>query len=302
MRLNTLEFLLQQGWQSIVRNGVVSLAAVCNIAVALTVLGGIVLTALNLEHMAAEQAAAVIITVDLKDDADAADVQAALLGDQRVRDARLVRKDEALLQELEAMGLGLPETEPEQLVELYIGLLGANPLPDSFRVKPVDPQDVPAIAAVAGRLPGVAEVRHGGQVTEKLLTLARGMQISGLVMGLIMGAATLLIISTTIRLTIYARRREIRIMQLVGATNWFIRIPFVLEGVIQGLAGAVIAIAVLLPAYAYAQGYIDNNLAFISLIYSPGVLIVLASGLVGCGLVFGAAGSALSLRRYLRIV
>lgn len=302
MRLNTIEFLLHQSWDSIVRNGVVSLAAVCNIAVALVVLGGIVLAALNLEHMASLQAEAAVITVDLEDEADAADVQATLLGSQQVKEAKLVGKDQSLLKWAERIGLQLPEPDPDLRVKMIIELLDGNPLPDSFHVKPVDPQDIPAIAARAEKIAGVAEVRYGEQVTQKLLILARGTKISGLVMGLIMGAATLLIISTTIRLTIYARRHEIRIMQLVGATNWFIRIPFILEGVLHGLAGALIAIVILLPAYSYAQGYIDKNLEFINLVYSPGALASFALGLVACGLVFGAAGSALSLRRYLRVV
>ncbi len=302
MRLNTIEFLLQQSWESMVRNGLVSLASVGNIAVALTVLGGIVLTGLNLEHMAAIQAETAVITVDLEDGADAADVQAALLRNQKVKEAIFVPKDDALLQMSEQIGWVLPETKPELAADLLAGLLGHNPLPDSVRVKTIDPQDIPAMAAQAQKIAGVAEVRYGEQVTEKLLTLARGTKISGLVIGLIMGAATLLIISTTIRLTIYARRREIRIMQLVGATNWFIRLPFVLEGLLQGLTGAVIAIAVLLPAYSYAQGYIDKNLEFISLIYSPGALALFALGLAASGIVFGALGSAISLRRYLRVV
>ena len=302
MRLNTIEFLLRQSWEGIVRNGVVSLAAICNITVALTVLGAIALAGMNLEHMAALQAEAAVITIDLADKADAAAVHAGLLSSRRVREAKFVSKDEALRQTWQQMGVPLPDPDPEVGVKVLTEFLGVNPLPDSFRVKPTDPQDIPVVAAEAQNIPGVEEVRYGEQVTEKLLTLARGTRISGLVMGLIMSTASLLIISTTIRLTIYARRREIRIMQLVGATSWFIRIPFVLEGLVQGLLGGVAAIAILLPAYVYAQGYIDSNLEFIDLIYGPGPLAGFALGLVACGLVFGAAGSALSLRRYLRVI
>ena len=291
MRLNTIEFLLQQSWEGIVRNGLVSLAAVSNIAVALVVLGAIVLTGLNLEYMASLQAEAAVITVDLVDRADAAEVEAALLRDLRVKKTRFVSKEEALRE----------VAEQNQMDPVALTLI-ENPLPDSIRVYTVDPQDIPAVAAQAEKIAGVAEVRYGEQVTEKLLTLARGTKISGLVIGLIMGAATLLIISTTIRLTIYARRHEIRIMQLVGATNWFIRLPFMLEGILQGLAGAVIGIAVLLQAYSYAQGYIDKKLEFISLVYTPPALFLFAFGLLVTGVAFGAVGSAISLHRYLRVV
>ncbi len=304
MRLNTVEFLLRQSWEGIVRNGLISLAAITNIAVALMVLGAIVLTGANLEHMAALEAKAAVITVDLEDGADPADVQAELLADLRVdpKQTRFVSKDEALRQTAQRLGLHLPQSEPEVAADLLAELLGRNPLPNSFRVKTGDPQDIPAVAAQAEKIPGVAEVRYGQQVTEKLLTLAEGTKIAGLLVGLIMTGATLLIIGTTIRLTIYARRREIRIMQLVGATNWFIGIPFVIEGVWQGLGGALVAVAVLLPGYTYVQAYIDQNLEFLSLLYSPSILILFALVILGCGILFGALGSAISLRRYLQTV
>ena len=293
MRLNTVEFLLHEGWEAAVRNGVVTLAAISNTAVALLILGALVLFGINVEHMAALQTEAAVITVELAKDADAAAVEAALWGiDPPVASIRFVGKDEALRQIMERLGI-LPEAGD---------MLGPNILPDGFHIKTADPQDIPEVARQAERIEGVAMVRYAQQVTEKLLTLARGIRLSGIVIGIVMGLATLVTIGTTIRLTTYARRQEIRIMQLVGATKWFIRIPFVIEGILDGLAGGAIAAAILLPIYSYAQEYISENLAFINLIYSTQALVLFALGVVLCGVVFGAVGSLMGLHRYLRQV
>ena len=296
MRLNTVEFLLSEGWEAAVRNGLVTLAAISNTAVALLILGGLVLVGINVEHMAALQAQAAVITVELKEDADIGAVEKALWGNPLVSGVQFVSKEEALRRTAESVGLDA------ELLQTDTGdePLFANPLPDSFIVRTLDPQDIPQVAREAGQIAGVAMVRYAQQVTEKLLALARGIRISGVVVAVLMAVATLMVISTTIRLTIYARRQEIRIMQLVGATNWFIRVPFIIEGVLDGLAGGAVAAAILLPVYSYVEDYVGQNLQFFDLIYSTEALLIFGVGLVLCGVLFGAAGSLMSLHRYVR--
>jgi len=237
-----------------------------------------------------------VITVELAEDADRGEVEKALWANPLVSDVKFVSKEEALQQTAERVGLDA------ELLQTNTGeeLLFANPLPDSFIVKTADPQDIPQVASEAGQIAGVAMVRYAQQLTEKLLALARGIRISGAVVGMLMAVATLMVISTTIRLTIYARRQEIRIMQLVGATNWFIRIPFIIEGILDGLAGGAVAAAILLPIYTYVQDYVGQNLQFVDLIYSTEALLSFGLGLVLCGILFGAAGSLMSLHRYVR--
>jgi len=296
MRLNTVEFLLSEGWEAAVRNGLVTLAAISNTAVALLILGSLVLVGINVEHIAALQAQAAVITVELKEDADKAEVEKMLWANPLVNDVRFVSKEEALQQTAERVGLDA------ELLQTGTGgePLFANPLPDSFTVRTTDPQDIPQVAREAGQIAGVAMVRYAQQLTEKLLALARGIKISGVVVGVLIAVATLMVISTTIRLTIYARRQEIRIMQLVGATNWFIRVPFIIEGVLDGLAGGAVAAAILLPIYTYVQDYVGHNLQFVDLIYSAEALLIFGLGLVLCGILFGAAGSLMGLHRYVR--
>ena len=177
-----------------------------------------------------------------------------------------------------------------------------NPLPNAIIVTPGDPQDMAAIAEAARNLEGVAKVKYKEQITDKLLTLARGIKIAGVVSGLLMAAATLLIVSTTIRLTIYARRREIRIMQLVGATNWFIRLPFILEGGFHGVMGGAVSAVMVLAAYSWTNAYVDRHLGFLELVYDTRFAVLFGLGTLLCGVLFGVFGSLIGLSRYLRTV
>ncbi len=292
-----LEFLLQQAWQAIRRHGLMSLAASTNMTVALTILGAFFLATINLHHMADIEARKAIITVDLLDDADAGKVETQLLADQRVDQTQFVPKEQNLRDTCLRFGWN---------VELFEGLEEEspleNPLPNAIAVRVKDPQDIPEVATTAGKLDGVKKVRYRKQITDKLLILAHGIKVSGLVMAAVMGLATLLLVSTTIRLTIYARRREIRIMQLVGATNWFIRLPFVLEGVFHGVVGGVLASILLLASYTYVQGYVGENLAFIGLVFDARPLALFGVATVACGTIFGVAGSWVGVRGYLRAV
>ena len=291
METNTLEFLVSQAGRSIRRNGLMTLAAICNMAVSLAILGAFALVAVNLDHMASMQANSTVVTVDLAKGADAQAVLAALSADARVAKARFVSKDEAL-----------DELAKKNRMDIGALKLLDNPLPDSVRVQAIDPNQIGGIAAAAKAVRGVAEVRYGGQVTEKLLAVSRGVKKAGLILGIVLGFATLLVVNTTIRLTIYARRREVRIMQLVGATNWFIRMPFLLEGMFHGLIGGVAAATLLLVGYSFASDRIAQTLSFLDLILGARALAGFAVGITLCGLVFGAVGALMGLQRYLRQV
>jgi len=291
MSLSMIEFLLQQTWQSIRRNGLMSLATSSNMTVALLILSAFFLTTLNLQNMAATEARKANITVELQGDAEAAPIEAKLLADLRVADTTYVPADQALEDLAEAYGMDI-----EALQELE------NPLPDAIIVKPRDPQDMAAVAELAKNLEGVAKVRYREQITDKLLTLARGIRTAGLVTALLMGVATLVIVSTTIRLTIYARRREIRIMQLVGATNAFIRLPFILEGAFHGVMGGAVSTVLVLAAYSWANSYVSRHLGFLDLVYSTKFAVLYGLGTLVCGVAFGVVGSLIGLNRYLRQV
>ena len=180
--------------------------------------------------------------------------------------------------------------------------LASNPLPASFDVVPARGEDTAAIAAsVAGaKLAAVDDVQHGEEVSRRILQIARAIQVVFLIVVIVLLGASTILISNTIRLSIFARRREIEVMKLVGATNWFVRGPFMLEGVLTGLAGSFAAVVLLFLGREIAVpsivGHIqdDPDVRALAFSYTAALLIFV-------GLAIGALGSGLTLRRFLRV-
>jgi cell division transport system permease protein len=182
--------------------------------------------------------------------------------------------------------------------------LASNPLPASFDVVPKRGEDTEAIAlrvqALKLKLPAVDEVRYGKEVSQRILQIARGIQVVFGIIVIILLAASTVLIANTIRLSIFARRREIEVMKLVGATNWYVRGPFMLEGLLTGLAGSVAAVLLLFIGREIAVpqilGHIqdDPDVQAMAFTWTAAILIM-------GGLAIGAVGSGLTLRRFLRI-
>ena len=180
--------------------------------------------------------------------------------------------------------------------------LPSNPLPASFEVTPQNAEEVKAIAADlrAKKFAGVEKVKDGQQTSERILQVGKWIWIVFLVMVIVLLIASVILIANTIRLSIFSRRREIEVMKLVGATNWFVRGPFMIEGLLQGLAGSVAAIVLLflgkqivLPAIL---GQIDTTDDVKALSFG-----VTALALMVVGLGVGALGSGMTLRRFLKV-
>jgi cell division transport system permease protein len=292
MEANMADLAFAQAWTSLRRHSLVALGAVANIAVSLAILGGFWLMAVNLEHMARGLAEEATITLQLKPDADQAAIQQELQGDTRVKEAKYVSKDEAL--KAYAQAVNIPYADLKKSI--------ANPLPNVIRVRVTAPEHLEPLVALGKTLPGVAKVRYQRDIAEKLLRLARGARLMGLILGAVMALAALLLVSTTIQLGVHSRRREIRIMQLVGATNGFIRAPFLIEGAVQGLLGGLLAGLLLVIGYSYATSSLSATLPFLELVYSARFLILSALGLTLCGVLFGVIGSLMGTRHYLKLV
>jgi cell division transport system permease protein len=185
--------------------------------------------------------------------------------------------------------------------ELYKGLL-SNPLPDAFEITPAHAENV---TTIADRLdhplkPGVQKVNYGEKMARRVLRVAQVIEISFIIMVLILLAASTALIANTIRLSLYSRRREIEVMKLVGASDWFVRGPFLIEGMICSFGGALIAVILLYLAKAIALPAIVPHLEAGSDVHAwpfavTALLMLLA------GLTLGAAGTAFTLRRFLRV-
>jgi cell division transport system permease protein len=219
-------------------------------------------------------------------------VQQKLQNDRRVKQVIFVSKAQAQ----ERMKKIYPQLYKVKLLE--------NPLPDSFTVVPLKASDTPLLGKdvqTAG-WSGVDAVKWGSETAKRVLTIAKVISLVFLIAVILLVVASTLLIANTIRLSIFARRREIEVMKLVGATNWFIRGPFMLEGFLCGLVGSVLAVILLvlgktialpsiLPHIGGGNGSDVHSLSF----------TLNALALLGTGLLLGAMGSGLTLRRFLQV-
>ena len=180
--------------------------------------------------------------------------------------------------------------------------LASNPLPASFDVVPARGEDTEAIALAVQKekFPAVDQVRYGKEVSQRILAIARGIQVVFGIIVVILLAASTILIANTIRLSIFARRREIEVMKLVGATNWYVRGPFMLEGVLTGLVGSVAAVLLLFVGREIAVpqilGHIQDDPEVRSMAFTWTAAILILGGLA-----IGALGSGMTLRRFLRV-
>jgi cell division transport system permease protein len=179
----------------------------------------------------------------------------------------------------------------------------SNPLPASFNVTPKDADQVESLAARLDPLPtGVESIDYAQKKTERILSVTNVIKYIFLLGSVILLIASTILIANTIRLSIFSRRREIEVMKLVGASNWFVRGPFMLEGLICGLIGAVAAVILLVLAKEFALPVIEGRSSTFSeddvhALSFPLVALIL----VAVSLLVGAAGSGITLRRFLRV-
>lgn len=274
------------------RNGLMTVAAVTTVMVALLVVGAAVLIGLNLARIASAVEAQVEVIAFLQDglgQARTARLRTAVAGLPGVTAVTFVTRDEALRRLQDHLGDGAA----------FDDLVKTNPLPDSFELQLVNPGQAPTIARAVARQPGVIDVTYGGQVVDRVVALGRGVRLVATLLTLFLAGVALVVVVNTIRLTVIARRQEIEIMALVGATRWFIRWPFLIEGLLQGAAAAAGAVIILTIVYAVGTARLGALLPFLPIAgvadaFRPLMLWVLAGG---AGL--GMLGSVIAIRRFL---
>lgn len=278
------------------RNGLMTLASISTVALSLFMLGVFLCGVVNLNNMAASLETQVQLSVYLKDDLTTNQIMEtgkAVKSQPHIKELKFVTKDQALQDFKSRLG-----DDQKQMID---SLEGVNPLPNSYIVTFENPQDVKVAAKELATVPGVESVHYGQDVVDELFKITQIIRIGGIVLIAFLAAATLFIISNTIRLTVFARRKEIAIMKYVGATNGFIRWPFVIEGMLLGCIGGLIAVACTGEFYYFITSEIEQSLAFFPLVPMFPIFYQLAVALLIIGIFVGAIGSAISLRQYMRV-
>ena len=295
MRLKTGEYFIQEVFHSLRRNNWMTFASIGTVAVSLFVLGVFLILVLNMNRLAGMLESQVQISVYLEDhltDREKRQIGYDIESLQGIDTVTYVDREEAKARLAERLG------DQKYLLD---ALSDDNPLPDAFEVTVTTPAVVESAAGAIAAMQGVEEAKYGQDVVEHLFDITRLMRIFGFVLMGLLGGATLFIISNTIRLTVFARRKEIAIMKYVGATDWFIRWPFLLEGIVLGCIGGFIAAVALRSFYAAMAAKIYSTLAFFPLMPQYPFMNYVTLAILWSGIVIGAIGSVISLKRFLRV-
>lgn len=292
---SSLSYFWGETFRSLFRNRFMAIASVLTVTLSMFILGVFLSAVLNINHMASYLENQVEMTVYLKDGLTTDQVMGIgkyLKAQPGMKEIKFTNKDQAMKDFRERMG------DQQGLLDAING----NPLPASYQMSFQTPEQLKTAAEVVAKYQGVETVQYGKDIIEQLYKVAQVIRLSGIVLIIFLAGAELFIISNTIRLTFFARRREIQIMKYVGASNGFIRWPFLFEGMVIGFLGSGFASFILWEGYKT----VVSEMAAAGLVFIPMIplwpfmgyttLIILAAGIV-----IGVMGSAISLRKYMKV-
>ncbi|MDI9590031.1 MAG: permease-like cell division protein FtsX [Acidobacteriota bacterium] len=306
--MSNIAYSIREALRHFRRNWSTVFGAIVTISLSLFIIGVFVLGSAMVTNLVGDVEDRVTIQAFLSDTAERESVdalQAKIEGWSNIDSVRYKSKDEALQEYKETMS-------NRNATDAVAALDGENPVPASLVIKLDDPQQVEAVAnrlisdadfvKVADDTDDVgASVQYGRETVERLFSVTNYVRIAALVLVGLLTFVSFVFINNTIRLAISARRREIAIERLVGASNGFIRGPFVAEGVLEALIGSALAIAALHFGSAALSSRLENSLQFLSFTLPPRVMMQTYGGLVVAGLILGTFGSIIAMRRYLKV-
>lgn len=294
--MSRISYVVREAFTNIGRNGLVVLGAVLAVFISLTLTFGTLVFGEVVRINTLQWAEDVRVIAFVRDDAltSVPDLQAEMEGWEEVDSVSFVSKADAL-DEARVLLSNQPAT---------LRVIEDSPdiVPASLRIKPVNPDDYQTIVTRLQATPGLLRVQSAGQAIDAMISLRDGLQVMFWLLALALGVAAVALIANTIHMAIYARREEIEIMRLVGASNWFIRVPFLLEGAIEGFIGAGLAVTFVVVAQQLAVDRLTDLPDWINVavqhdyLYSQGALVLLfgvLAGLIGSGL-------SLTVHKYLR--
>lgn len=301
--MSSLLYFLKQSLQGFARNLSTTLGSIITIFLSLFIIGLFLVGATIVDNIVKSVESEVSITAYIDDDAkeeDISEMQTYVKGLDGVANVSFTTKDQAL-EDFRNMSSNAD----------IVNELGGNPLPASINIELSDPQQVQEVAEqiegselfakVADEDNPADSLKYGQRTVERLFSVTNYVRYIGIALIVLLVFIALVFINNTIRLAIMARRKEIAIMRLVGASNGFIRGPFLMEGALHAVIGAVLAIGCLELIHQLALPRLQGSLAFLPIDVSGGMFLLIYLALLVAGLVIGLIGSALAMRRYLRV-
>ena len=299
MRLHNIGYLIKEGFKNVARNRLMSFACIGVLVACMLLIGGAAIISLNVNAMVDFVEEQNEFVVFLEDWADISSVDAALAGLENIAGFEFFTRDQNLEDLIYAAG---------DDAALFIAMRGdENPLPNTYIVSVINIAYLSRTVQQIQEIRGVERVNYYSEVSDILVAVRRAVAYSGMVVVGILIAVSLVIITNNIKLTVFARRKEISIMKYVGATDAFIRMPFLVEGIVIGLSSAVIAFLILGFGYTYMIGWIGEQFGGVALpLFERAVDFWLIAPYVfgafaGLGVFVGMVGSGSYVRRYLKV-
>lgn len=302
MKFSNFKYLVKQGLSNFKENKLMSIASVGVVCSCLIIVGICGLLAINVNSVVGYLGDQNVVAVFLNDDITQEEIDALkayIENEPNIQKNVFVSKEDALKEDMARMG------EFEGLLESYQG--ENNPYPASFRCTLDDLTKLPTTVEELNRFTGIYLIASPTELAGVLITIKNVTYYGGMGILSILVFVSIVVISNTIRLTVFARRKEINIMKFVGATNSFIRLPFVVEGIVIGTISALVTFAVLSVGYVYALYYLKDTmdgwigLVIMSFIPYENIWIYMLPSFLGFGWFIGGVGSAISMKQYLKV-
>lgn len=297
MKFDSVKYFIKDAFKSIVRNKTLSIASMATVAATLFILGVVTLTMVNVDKAVAHIGSKIEVKVFIKDDITS-DQQDALRGKlesiEGVKEVTLETKEQALEKVKEQM--------KDDAEILTAGFDEKNPFPGSFTVKVTKPEVVDTIIENVKTADGVETIKDARDIIDKISKLTSSVKVVGIIAFIVFILVSLFLIGNTIKITVYSRKREIGIMKYVGATDWFIRWPFIIEGVILGIAGGIVSTIILNIGYAMIVNSISAETLFgFTLVGVSYIWKVIVWEFILSGIFIGTVGSIISMRKFLKV-
>jgi cell division transport system permease protein len=293
MKIKTFKYFFWESISSVKRNRVMSAASITTVAAALFIFGVFMLLVVNVNKIVSTVESEIEIKVFLEKDVTTIQkqqIEKDIKAIDEVKEIHFESQEEALEKFKEGLG---------EKADLADGLELENPLPASFILKVNSPQDVAVVSAKLKDHAGIEKINDGQQMVETIIKVTGFIKITSILLMIILGVISISLISNTIKLTVFARKREIGIMKYIGATDWFIRWPFVIEGMLMGLFGAVISILILGFGYGYGAKIVTDSQMIFALVPANEIILSLGWQFSLIGIFIGGIGSLLSIRKFL---
>lgn len=294
MFINYLKYCLRQAVVSLSRNRWLALISAGMIAVSLAILGGFLLGAVNVDQVMKNVQSNLEIAVFLNESADIPALEEKIAQLDGISSLRFIDRHKGL----EEFGRSLGD---EALLEELTG--ESNPLPDAFRVRGVSVELIPELAGQIERFSGVESVDYGGELVLSITSISGWLNSFSIAVSALLAVGAIFLVGTTIRLSVVIRQEEIGIMKHLGASNWFIRLPFLLEGLAIGFAGTLVSLTVMGLVYYRLAAFLSQKspLFFLQPVMDGGLLFLVFGGLLLLGVAMGGLGSIFSIRRFLKV-